>query len=557
MPVFPKVRNVLALFLVVFVILNLFQSFFTGIGNDEAYYWMYSRHLDWGYFDHPPMIAVLIATGYRIFANELGVRIFTVVLSALSIFLLWKLIDDKDKVDKRSEWVFVLLVAASPLLHIYGFVTTPDVPLIFFSVLFVYLYKQFLLRNTWLNTILLGLTMAAMAYSKYHGALLIFFTLLSNPRLLLNPKIYIAGIITLVLIIPHLLWQYNHNFATFEYHFFSRNENFNLEALLMYPVNVLLILNPFITPLLFFKIFKLPSKNAFERTLKFIFWGFILFFGVSAFKSHVEPHWIAIVIVPATYFLFKAFQQSNYKYLKATALFSFGLLFIARLALMLPLGIKSEFHGGKKWAMQYAEFAGDKAIGFTDSFQSPSKYNFYTGKDAFCYSSIRYRPTQYDFWNYEEKYGGKEVIIVPNYKIDGMAVHVFPNGSACTYKDYSSFEFLDKLHIDYTDTLKRLANKKEVSVELLLTNPYDNDVVTQGDEPLSVVVSFKKDTHIKGIFDVNEVLPDTLFAHETIAFPVTFSADLPPATYLIGFSFRNTILAPFISSKMKKVDVTP
>ncbi len=52
------------------------QSGLTELQDDEAYYWVYSHFLDWGYFDHPPMTALLIKMGYAIFHNELGVRLF-------------------------------------------------------------------------------------------------------------------------------------------------------------------------------------------------------------------------------------------------------------------------------------------------------------------------------------------------------------------------------------------------------------------------------------------------------------------------------------------------
>ncbi len=48
-------------------VISLFQAGFTELMDDEAYYWVYSRHLDWGYFDHPPMVALLIKMGYGLF----------------------------------------------------------------------------------------------------------------------------------------------------------------------------------------------------------------------------------------------------------------------------------------------------------------------------------------------------------------------------------------------------------------------------------------------------------------------------------------------------------
>ena len=38
-------------------IVAILQAAFTDIFHDEAYYWLWSKHLALGYFDHPPMIA--------------------------------------------------------------------------------------------------------------------------------------------------------------------------------------------------------------------------------------------------------------------------------------------------------------------------------------------------------------------------------------------------------------------------------------------------------------------------------------------------------------------
>ena len=60
-------------------IFNLLQAAFTELAHDEAYYYMFAQNLDWGYFDHPPMTALLIWLGSFI-GGELGVRIFFTLL---------------------------------------------------------------------------------------------------------------------------------------------------------------------------------------------------------------------------------------------------------------------------------------------------------------------------------------------------------------------------------------------------------------------------------------------------------------------------------------------
>jgi hypothetical protein len=55
--------RLLAGFICCWVLLNSLQALFTGIYPDEAYYWVYSLNLQWGYFDHPPVVALGIKIG--------------------------------------------------------------------------------------------------------------------------------------------------------------------------------------------------------------------------------------------------------------------------------------------------------------------------------------------------------------------------------------------------------------------------------------------------------------------------------------------------------------
>ena len=91
-----------ALFLILLAslfILNLVQSSFTELIYDEAYYWYYSQNLDWGYFDHPPMVAFLIKISSFLFEGELGVRFMSCILSIGTYLFVWLSIDNPKKKD--------------------------------------------------------------------------------------------------------------------------------------------------------------------------------------------------------------------------------------------------------------------------------------------------------------------------------------------------------------------------------------------------------------------------------------------------------------------------
>src|SRR6476620_3136159 len=102
------------------LLLNLIQSSVTGLIDDESYYWVYSRFLAWGYFDHPPMIAMLIKVGYAIFHNELGVRLLTIILSTASLWITESLIE------KKNAFLFYAICGSMALAQIGGMLAVPD-----------------------------------------------------------------------------------------------------------------------------------------------------------------------------------------------------------------------------------------------------------------------------------------------------------------------------------------------------------------------------------------------------------------------------------------------
>ncbi len=140
-----KPDKIIFYFLLFWTILNVIQACTLELQGDEAYYWLYSKYLDWGYFDHPPMVALFIRIGDSIMHNELGLRLTTVLTSSASIYLLW-LILKKYAVDAVA---FVLVISGIFIFHIYGFTTTPDAPLFFFTVLFYFFYQQYIEKDKW------------------------------------------------------------------------------------------------------------------------------------------------------------------------------------------------------------------------------------------------------------------------------------------------------------------------------------------------------------------------------------------------------------------------
>ncbi len=110
--------------LVAAALIRLILGLTTGLVEDEAYYWLWSQRLAAGYYDHPPMIAWLIAASDLVFGRTVaGVRVAPILLSALTplILLPWA----------RDPRLLALLLVAMPMYTLGGVLATPDVPLLF------------------------------------------------------------------------------------------------------------------------------------------------------------------------------------------------------------------------------------------------------------------------------------------------------------------------------------------------------------------------------------------------------------------------------------------
>lgn len=200
---------------------------FVGLAGDEAYYWQWSRTLDWGYFDHPPIVAWLIAAGTAGFgSNEFGVRVASVLLSSGTLWMVYLLARDyvvtgriEGVAPSRAGFGAVLALAATPLFSIGGFLATPDVPFVFFWTLSVLLALRAVNYDRGFDWLFLGVALALGSLSKYPFgvlplALLIACLATAKGRALWRtPGPWIAVGTTAVLLTPHILWLVRHDFA--------------------------------------------------------------------------------------------------------------------------------------------------------------------------------------------------------------------------------------------------------------------------------------------------------------------------------------------------------
>ena len=464
------------------VALALIQAGLTDLANDEAYYWVYSRRLDWGYFDHPPVVALFIKAGYFLFQNELGVRLLTIISQAISLYLIFRLLIQ----EPRTEHFFSLVVLI-PLLHAFSFIAVPDAPLLLGTVIFLVFYKQYSEEARWGLVLPLAITMAFMMYSKYHAALVILLVMFSKPKLWLDIKWIMACTLGALLFAPHLWWQYQHEFPSLKYHLIDRNTAFEFKDVGMFIVNQLINFNPIIFGLVGWRMLKSPTKsNDFERALSFIFFGFLLFFLVMTWRGHIEPQWTYVLVVPILYYGIKFFSTGDWKLVLRSGLIIIPVLVLGRICLVTDLiPLPTEFHGYPALAEKIKGAANGKPVVVLNSYQLTAKYQFYA-QEATIGMITDGRRNQYSLYRDEESLLNQEVYLISRRDQKNFE-KVNTDGHYSVWgKPVEAFSYYKDVAISTSEILKQ--DSATLSFPITVVNPYKEDLILDDDRELVLVI---------------------------------------------------------------------
>jgi hypothetical protein len=316
-------KNKITLLIIVASIIRCIIALSINLGNDEVYYITYAKHLQWNYFDHPPMVAMLISitTANLLFTNDFFIRLGPILFAAANTYLIYSIC--KKIKDEKSGFIAAILYSTSIYTSIIaGVFILPDAPQLFFWIVSIYILVSLIgakedkeIINKQL--LLFGLFSGLCIMSKVHGVFLWFgfglYILFYNRKLLSNAYLYFALLLTFLIISPILFWNFNNDFITYTFHgsrvTLNKGINFNSfireffgGALYNNPINYFLI----ITTLVGVFKNKLNITQSYIRLLvllSFPLIGILLF--VSLFRDTL-PHWsgpgyTALIILSGCY----------------------------------------------------------------------------------------------------------------------------------------------------------------------------------------------------------------------------------------------------------------
>jgi 4-amino-4-deoxy-L-arabinose transferase-like glycosyltransferase len=382
-------RNAILFLLIISALHGIYNTSMQ-LHEDEAFYWLWSTHLQLSYYDHPPMVAYIIKFFTLFGDNEFFVRLGAVACMSISswyVFLLSKEVFDND-----VAWLTLVTSAILPATFMGYTIITPDAPLIlFWSTASYYSYKA-LFNDRWSDYILAGLHIGCLMLSKYTSVLflafLLLFILIKIPKTLLTSKPWVAIIISFIIFSPVIIWNYQHDWISFLFqysHGTTSEFKIRFDKFFEFFGGLFALFTPIFFAILLFGTFKYRNwffnNKRFYVVLSYLFP--LLFFLYKALFKKMELNWAAIVFIPGVIlFAYTVKHYKLWKLYKSGALLSILLtmilLFPTLFFLPPSLNIHDRISGYKEVVTHIQKYIQKDDVLFSDRHYRAALFSYYT-----------------------------------------------------------------------------------------------------------------------------------------------------------------------------------
>jgi 4-amino-4-deoxy-L-arabinose transferase-like glycosyltransferase len=309
------------LFLVTFVVLfKIFLSATTSLHPDEAYYWLWSQKLAFGYYDHSPMVAWFIRITTLFSNSEFFVRFSSIIVTIILSVLTWKFV--KKIFNKTVASASVVVLNTLPLMFIGSVIITPDTPVFLFFAFAVYFLWRLVESNEVKYWYVTGIFFGLALLSKYTAFLFIlslttYMLLDGKIKWLKNRHFYFMFIVAFIIFLPVIIWNFQNEWISFVFQLkhglFNNNNKLHINYACEYLGSQCLIAGPFIfISGIIASISYLKSKNALYKHKQLFLFSFsipiIAIFIFTALKRYPGANWpafgyFAFSIMTAQYLL--------------------------------------------------------------------------------------------------------------------------------------------------------------------------------------------------------------------------------------------------------------
>ena len=310
----------LSIFLLLLIVLRCIFWLFAPPNPDEAYYWLWGQHLDFSYYDHPPLQAWITAWFGK---SLLTLRSLNLVTSSIFFYTYYCILQYlyQERASRYIWWV-ILAVMASPLYNMMLSLAWHDHLAIALSLVGAYLcirfLDEYLINGKGSSWRLYGSAIAlSLAHITKYNSLFMTLGLLAAiatdsqlRRLFKDIRLWLCVGISAIAFLPVFYWNYSNNFVSFRFYANRSVDSGSLIMRLLEPLGFigisLLMLSPFLAWLLWRGFRK--ANGLYKRVA---FWTFITSTGllmvVSLFSTalyywNIHAYLLLFPLLPLAYF---------------------------------------------------------------------------------------------------------------------------------------------------------------------------------------------------------------------------------------------------------------
>ena len=206
-----------------FTLLRLLLAASVPLLPQEAYYWTWSLHPDWSYFDHLLLATYGIWLTTTVFGQSgFGIKL-AAVLWALGWNLLWARIVIDLYADRRLAFWSLAALNLTLMYEAYAVGPTPDTPLVFAWIAALWCVWRLAQSGDGRWWFAAGAFIGLSLLGKYSGVLLlaiVFLFLLTSARQrhwLARPQPWLAALLALAVFAPVIWWNAQHDWVSFTF----------------------------------------------------------------------------------------------------------------------------------------------------------------------------------------------------------------------------------------------------------------------------------------------------------------------------------------------------
>ena len=195
--------------------------------SDEAYFFIWGKYLDYGYYEHPPMVGWLIHFLLYIGDTRFILRLPTIFFGIIIGLGLYQFLKKTDK--NKAQWIAVLFwISPFNLLNV---IITNDTPLVLFTFLSgLFFFFGFGVEKKSIIYFLFSGIFLGLAFTSKYFAVLLAVAFLGYVLLFRRNRKGIKGIVWSLLpavffVLLNLYWNYTHCWDNIVFNFFVRHQN--------------------------------------------------------------------------------------------------------------------------------------------------------------------------------------------------------------------------------------------------------------------------------------------------------------------------------------------